>query len=90
MIGLFGTGLGIIGGIVLSNHIGEVAAWIERTFHMQLLTSNVYYVDALPSKLEWGDIKRVSIAAVCMSVFVTLYPSFSASRTQPAEALRYE
>jgi len=49
LIGIFGTGLGIIGGIVLSNNIGAVAQWIEQTFRVHLLSSSVYYVDYLPS-----------------------------------------
>ena len=64
--------------------------WIQATFHVQFLSPSVYQIDFIPSKLVMVDVVHVIIAAVILSFVATLYPAWSASRVQPAEALRYE
>jgi len=90
LIGLMGTTLGVIGGIVLSQQVTAVEAFIEHLFHVQLLSSSVYYVDYLPSHLVAHDVVLVGSFALLLSFIATLYPAWRASRVQPAEALRYE
>ncbi len=90
IIGLVGTFLGVIGGVILATHATELVSLIERSLHVQLLSSDIYYVNYLPSKLQGIDVLHISIAALLMSLFATLYPAWRAARTQPAEALRYE
>lgn len=91
VIGIFGTVLGLVGGITLATHVSELLTFIEHTFHIQLLSSNVYFfVSSLPSQLESDDIIKISIAALGMSFIATIYPAWRAARTEPAEALRYE
>lgn len=89
--GLLGTLMGVAGGVLLSLHVGELVSWIETTFHVELLSSSVYFgVTRLPSSLDWQDVLHVSLAALVMSLVATLYPALRAARIQPAEALRYE
>jgi lipoprotein-releasing system permease protein len=64
--------------------------FIQNTFGLHLLSSSVYYVDFLPSKIKAADVIHVCIIAFGLSLLATLYPAWRASRTQPAEALRYE
>lgn len=90
IIGFVGTLLGLIGGIELALHATYLVAWIEKSFHVQLLTSNVYYVNYLPSKLEIKDVIKICTASLSMSLLATLYPAWRAAKVQPAEALRYE
>lgn len=90
VIGLVGTALGLIGGVFLALHVTELVNTIENVFHIKLLASDIYYVNYLPSKLQGSDVFHISIAALLMSLFATLYPAWRAARTQPAEALRYE
>lgn len=90
IIGLAGTLLGLIGGITLALHATEIVNCIQQTFHVQLMSSNVYYVNYLPSLLLWKDVWHISLAAFLMSLLATIYPAWRAARTQPAEALRYE
>ena len=91
VIGLVGTLLGLLGGVALATHVTEIVNIIEHVFHVQLLSSNVYFfVDYLPSKLQQSDIVKITLAALIMSFLATLYPAWRAARTQPAEALRYE
>ncbi len=90
IIGLLGTLLGILGGIALSLHVTEIVVLLERVLHVQLISSSVYYIDYLPSQIEVGDVVRIGLAALGMSLLATLYPAYCAARVQPAEALRYE
>ncbi len=90
IIGVIGTLLGVIGGIALAYNVTEIVKWIEHTFHVQFLSSSVYFVDYLPSEVQWMDVFRISFAALVFSLLATLYPAWRASRTEPVEALRYE
>lgn len=90
IIGVIGTLIGVIGGIALALHVTEVVNWIEHLFHVQFLSSSVYFLDYLPSHLEWTDVWRISLSALILSLLATLYPAWRAACTEPVEALRYE
>jgi lipoprotein-releasing system permease protein len=90
VIGLFGTLLGAVGGVALALNVETIVPAIERLFHVQFLSPDVYYISKLPSELNWPDVWRISMLAFLLSLLATLYPAWRASRTQPAEALRYE
>jgi len=83
---LVGTGLGILGGL----YISEVIAWLESAVGIQFLSADVYFISYLPSQLQWQDVAIISGSGLAMSLLATLYPAWRASRVQPAEALRYE
>jgi lipoprotein-releasing system permease protein len=89
-IGLIGTLLGIVGGIVLSLNLEAIVKWIESAFHIDFLDPSIYYISELPSDLQWSDVSTISIGAFVLTLLATLYPAWKAARTQPAEALRYE
>jgi lipoprotein-releasing system permease protein len=88
--GIIGTLLGLLGGLLLASHVTEVVNLIEKVFHVQLLSSSIYYVNYLPSKIQSGDVITVCSLALLFSLIATLYPAWRAARIQPAEALRYE
>lgn len=90
IIGVIGTILGVIGGVLLASNVTAVVNFIEHVFHVQFLSSSVYFVNYLPSEIEWNDVWRISFAALSLSLVATLYPAFRAARTEPVEALRYE
>jgi lipoprotein-releasing system permease protein len=91
IIGFVGTLIGLICGIALASYVSQIVSFLEGLFHIKLLASNVYFfVHELPSKIEKADILHICIAALGMSLLATIYPAFKASRTAPAEALRYE
>lgn len=89
-IGFIGTLLGIGGGILLSLNLEAIVQGIERLFNVNFLDPNIYYISSLPSDLHWDDVGLISISAFLITLLATLYPAWRASRTQPAEALRYE
>jgi len=90
LIGVIGTLIGALGGVLVALNIDVVVPFIERTFHVQFLAKDVYYISDLPSQLLWGDVATITLVSLLLSLLATLYPSWRASRTNPAEALRYE
>jgi len=90
MIGLIGTGLGIIGGLALALNIETIVPAIESFLGVQFLAADVYYISDLPSKLIWSDVWVISIMSFSLTLLATLYPAWQASRVNPAEVLRYE
>lgn len=90
IIGIFGTLLGLLGGIALALNVTDIVNWIEQVFRVQLLSSSVYFVNYLPSVVEWGDIAKISIASLSLSLVATIYPAWRASKMDPVESLRYE
>ncbi|NNM59654.1 MAG: lipoprotein-releasing ABC transporter permease subunit [Legionellales bacterium] len=90
IVGSIGTIFGLIGGIFLSLHVTEIVQFLQDYFNLQLLSSSVYYVNYLPSKMEASDIIEVCALAFLMSLLATIYPAWRAAKIQPVEALRYE
>jgi lipoprotein-releasing system permease protein len=90
LIGLIGTVAGVIGGVTLTLNLNNLLQAIERVFGVQLLPEDVYYITGLPTDMQAGDVVAIVCAALLMAFLATLYPAWRASRTAPAEALRYE
>lgn len=90
LIGLFGTLLGVIGGVALALNVETLIASLEQFLGYQFLPADVYYISSLPSDLHWNDVTVIAITAFVLSLLSTLYPSWRAAQTRPAEALRYD
>jgi lipoprotein-releasing system permease protein len=90
LIGMIGTLIGAVVGVITALNIETIVPFIERTFHVQFLSKDVYYISDLPSKLIWSDVWTIVILSFVLSLLATLYPSVKASNINPAEALRYE
>ncbi len=89
-IGLFGTLIGVVAGIGLASNVEVVVAFIESVMGIKFLAPDVYYISDLPSQLEWADVVVTALVAFVLATLATLYPSWRAARTRPAEALSYE
>lgn len=90
LIGVIGTLLGVALGIVGALNVSEIVGALEKLLGIHFLSPDVYFISYLPSELMWQDVAVISVSGLLMSFLATLYPAWRASRTQPAEALRYE
>jgi lipoprotein-releasing system permease protein len=90
LIGVFGTILGVLGGVLLAFNVDSVIAFIEYLFTVQFLSREVYYISEVPSDPHLVDIVTVAIFSFGLTILATIYPSYRASKVNPAEALRYE
>jgi lipoprotein-releasing system permease protein len=90
MIGGVGTLLGVLGGIALALNVTTLVDAIQHIFHIQLISSNLYFVNYLPSEVHWSDVWQISLTSLGLSLLATLRPAWNAARTDPADVLRYE
>ena len=90
LIGVIGMLLGVVGGIALAVNIDVVVPFLERLLSIRFLSREVYYITELPSDLQRGDVIVIALVSLALSLLATIYPSWRASRVNPAEALRYE
>ena len=90
LVGVLGAGLGVALGVAVALNIDVIVPFIERLFQVQFLSQEVYLISEIPSQLRWGDVGWIGGVAVLLAFVATLYPSWSAARVKPAEALRYE
>jgi len=90
VIGVIGTVLGALGGVGLALNVETIVPAIERLFGVQFMPADVYYISEFPSELHWDDVTQITIISFIISLVATLWPAWNASKTLPAEALRYE
>ncbi len=90
LIGVIGTILGVIFGVLLAMNVDVIVPWLERLFDVNFISEDVYGISTLESRIDWADVATIAVSALVLSMLATLYPSWKASRVQPAEALRYE
>ncbi len=90
IIGVIGTLIGVVVGIITAINIDVIVPAIENALGFRFLSKDVYLISELPSDLQSMDVIAITLMALALSFVATLYPSWSASRTNPAEALRYE
>jgi lipoprotein-releasing system permease protein len=90
LIGIIGTVFGAIAGVILALNIETIVPFIEQMLGVQFLAKDVYYISDLPSRLDWMDVIVITVMSFVLSLLATLYPSWKAAKTNPAEALRYE
>lgn len=91
LIGLVGIALGILLGVLLAQNIGAIVSFIESLSGAKFLSSDIYLISGtMPSDLRAMDVYIIGGFALVLSLIATLYPSWSAARVKPSEALRYE
>ncbi len=90
IIGICGTALGCLGGFTMVPNLNEIVALVEKIFAIEIFPPEVYYLDALPSKIQWFDSCLIIVFSILICFLASLYPAWRASRLDPVEGLRYE
>jgi lipoprotein-releasing system permease protein len=88
--GVIGTFAGVLFGLLIAFNVGTLVGMIEALLRVSFLPSSVYLISRMPSDPQSGDVVPIVLISLLLSFVATLYPSWRASRVQPAEALRYE
>ncbi|MEJ2669090.1 MAG: lipoprotein-releasing ABC transporter permease subunit [Gammaproteobacteria bacterium] len=88
LIGLIGTTMGVLLGIVLALTVTDMVQWLEQVLHRELL--GAYFINYLPSELQLEDVLIIAGLGLSLSFFATIYPARRAALLPPAETLRYE
>jgi len=90
IVGIAGTLVGVLFGVTLALNLEAIAGFLEHLLNIKFLAADVYFISDLPSELKLSDVVQISSIALFLALASTLYPAWRASRTLPAEALRYE
>jgi len=90
IIGVVGTALGTILGLGIALNLDKIVGFLENRFGFKIFSPDIYYIEKFPSQVNPMDVGLIIMTAILISLLATLYPSWRASRLDPAEALRYE
>ena len=85
--GLIGTVAGVVLGVLMATNLAAVARFIEDLFGVQFLSGDVYFINFLPSELNWNEVYLTAFIAILLSVLATLYPAIKAAKINPAKVL---
>lgn len=90
IVGIVGVAFGVASGLLVAENVGAIVSTIEGIFNVEFLPKSIYFISDMPSDPRMSDIIPIALFSFLLSLAATLYPSWRAARTQPAEALRYE
>lgn len=90
LIGLVGTFVGLIVGVLVASNLGAIVGLVESVMQTKFVAPDVYFISELPSRLEFDDIWRICVVAFVLTVLATIYPALRGAWTNPAQALRHD
>lgn len=90
ILGMAGVGAGVVLGVLCAIYIAPIQHFLEWVFNVELFPADIYQLDSLPAKLEWGEVAWVGGLAFLVTLVMSIIPSLWAARLNPVEALRFE
>jgi len=89
-VGVLGTLIGFGLGVTFCAYIDQIRQFVQRLLGVKLFDPTIYYLEALPAKLDWHQVTEVLVMSLILSLLATIYPSWRASHIDPVETLRSE
>ena len=89
-IGIAGTLLGFILGVLFADNIEVIRQWLQNLTDTELFSAEIYFLSQLPAEIDPKEVASVVAMALALSFLATIYPAWRAARLDPVEALRYE
>ncbi len=90
LIGLVGTAVGVIGGVLLAKGLTSIVTTLESILGIDLLAADVYFISDLPTFVDPVEVTQITLLAMVLALLATLVPAVRAARIEPAKALRHE
>lgn len=90
LVGIAGTFFGVVLGLVVASNVNPVVSFVEGVLGFDFFPGEVYFLETIPSLVMPGNVIAVALLALGLSLLATIWPSVSAARVDPAEALRHE
>jgi len=90
LIGWIGTAIGVALGCALALNVDVIVPFLEQHLNFHIMDPDVYYISGIPCETHAGDVLRIALAALGLTLIASIYPALQAAKTQPAEALRYD
>ena len=90
VVALVGVAAGVAAGLGIAYNVDVIVSSIEAMLGVQFLPKEIYFISSMPSDPRMSDVVPIAVFSFLLALAATLYPSWRAAKTQPAEALRYE
>lgn len=90
IIGTFGAGLGLAGGVALAANLNPFVQWMDRTFGISLFPPTIYYLDHIPTLINMQDVVTITASALVLTMLAGTYAAYKAARLSPVDALRFQ
>ena len=90
LVGVCGTAIGAILGLVISKNIAKIQYFLENLFDSQLFSPKIYFFDTIPSDIKYDEVFLIIFVSFVLSILSTIYPAWKATKIEPANILKHE
>jgi len=89
-IGFFATLTGVLLGVLFAHNIEKIRSLLSDLFNISLFPEEIYFLSKMPSEIDLNSILIITLCSLAITVLVSIFPSYSASKLDPIKALKYE
>jgi lipoprotein-releasing system permease protein len=89
-IGFFATLTGVLLGVLFSYNIEKIRSLLSNLFNISLFPEEIYFLSKMPSEIDLNSILIITLCSIAITILVSIFPSYTASKLDPIKALKYE